>query len=155
MNQDVLSFTKIEVNQDLLNEVWTLDPRTLDDVDGAKLSSYALALSQYLVYFTYQRNLTMAEKHRLTKHIDRTTSLVLATTDDKELKKLKTKGAAADYIISLDIDLMKAQGKLENIQSELIQIDGMDKVISELIATIKRELTRRENELYQVRMERH
>jgi hypothetical protein len=33
-------------------------------------------------------------------------------------------------------------------------VDGIDKTVSELIATFKRELTRRENELYTTRRER-
>jgi hypothetical protein len=155
MNKDVLSFTNIEINHDLLNEIWRLDPRTLEHIDGQKLSSYALCLAQYLVYFTYQRNLSKAEQHRLHKYIDRTVSIIMTTNNENpEFKKIKTKAALADFIVSTNMELMEAQAKLETIQQELLQIEGMDKTISELIATIKRELTRRENELYQVRMER-
>ena len=49
---------------------------------------------------------------------------------------------------------MDAQAKLDNLHTELLQTEGIDKCISELVATLKRELTRRENELYQVRVER-
>ena len=153
MNEDVLSFTKIEINHDLLNEVWKLNPATLEHIDGVKLSAYAMCLAQYLIYFTYQRNLSKAEVSKLSKYIDRTVSILMAS-DGFDSKKLKTKAAAADYIVSTNTDLIDAQTKLEALQKELIQIDGMDKAVSELIATIKRELTRRENELYQVRMER-
>ena len=152
MNEDVLSFTNIKIDHELLNKIWTLDPKTLEHIDGAELSSYALCLAQYLIYFTYQRNLTKAEQHRLTKYIDRRISLMLMT--EEETKRFKTKAAASDYFISTDIELMDSQSKLEAIQKELLQVEGMDKVVSELIATIKRELTRRENDLYQVRMER-
>lgn len=151
MNKDVLSFTKVQVNHDLLDEIWTFDPKRLEHVNGAQLSAYALCLAQYLVYFTYQRNLSKAEQHRLNKHIDRTVALTLTPED---IKKFKTKAVATDHIISTNMDLIDAQSKLEAIQTELIHIEGMDKVVSELIATIKRELTRRENELYQVRVER-
>lgn len=151
MEQDVLSFTKIKINYDLLDEIWKLDPRTLEHIDGMKLSSYALCLAQYLIYFTYQRNLTKAEQYKLRKFVDRTVSIIMS---EEGTKKFKTKGAATDYIISTNTDLMEAQTKLEAIHRELTQIEGMDKAISELIATIKRELTRRENELYQVRQER-
>ncbi len=153
MNKDVLSFTQVQINNNLLEEIWKFDPRELEHLDGAKLSSYALALAQYLVYFTYQRNLSRAEQHKHTKFIDRTVSNVMATEEIKA-KKFKTKAAAADYIVSTNEALMSAQTKLDAIHDELMQIEGMDKVISELIATIKRELTRRENELYQVRRER-
>lgn len=153
MDQSVLSFTKITVNRDLLDEIWKLDPRAMDHIDGAKLSSYALALAQYLIYFTYQRNIARAEQYRLDKFIDRTVSIVV-TSDTEFLKKYKTKAAATDYIISTNEALMEAQTQLDALHAELMQTEGMDKVISELIATLKRELTRRENELYQVRVER-
>jgi len=153
MNPDVLSFQNIKINHDLLNEVWKFDPRTLDTLKGAKLSSYAMALAQYLIYFTYQCNLSKAEIHRLNTFIERTISLTLSA-DPSLLKEYKTKKAAAEYLVSIDMKLMEAQSKLEALKKEIMQTEGMDKVISELIATIKRELTRRENELYQVRMER-
>ena len=153
MDQSVLSFTKITINHDLLDEVWKLDPRSMDHIDGAKLSAYAVCLAQYLIYFTYQRNLARAEQHRLDKYIDRTVSLIL--TDNIEyLKKYKTKAAATDFIVSVNSSLMEAQTQLDALHTELLQTEGMDKVISELVATLKRELTRRENELYQVRVER-
>ena len=153
MNKDALSFENIQINNDLINEIWKFDPRTLDNVDGAKLSSYAMALAQYLIYFTYQRNLTKAEVTKLSTYIDRTISLTM--TDDPDiLKKHKTKTAATEYLVSTNMDLMEAQSKLDALKREITQTEGIDKVVSELIATIKRELTRRENELFQVRMER-
>jgi hypothetical protein len=153
MDKAVLSFTKITVNHDLLDEIWKLDPRDIDHIDGAKLGAYSVCLAQYLIYFTYQRNLTRAEQHRLDKYIDRTVSIVV-TSDIDLLKKYKTKAAATDYIVSTNESLMESQTKLDALHTELMQTEGMDKVISELIATLKRELTRRENELYQVRVER-
>jgi hypothetical protein len=153
MNPDVMSFTSIQISNDLLNEIWKFDPRTLDTLKGAKLSSYAMALAQYLIYFTYQRNLSKAEVHRLNTFIERTISLALSA-DSSLLKMHKTKKAATEYLVSTDMKLMESQGQLEALKTELTQTEGMDRVISELIATIKRELTRRENELYQVRRER-
>ena len=153
MDEDLMSFTKIQVNNDLLEEVWRLDPRKLDDLKGSTLSTYSLALAQYLVYFTYQRNIVKADVHRLNKMIDRTVSLILS--EDKDLlKKYKTKGSATDFLISTDTFLMEKQSNLDVLNMELMRTSGIDKTISELIATIKRELTRRENELYTVRMER-
>ena len=153
MDADVLSFTNVKVDHSLLNEIWQLDPRSLDHIDGVKLSSYAIALAQYLIYFTYQRNLAKAEQYKENKYIDRTISLTMSN-EPEYLKRFKTKAAAADYIITSNDSLMRSQANLEALQEELIKIEGVDKVISELIATIKRELTRRENELHQVRLER-
>lgn len=153
MDLDVFSFKNVRVNNDLLNEIWSLDPRKLESIDGSKLSSYAVALAQYLIYFTYQRNIVKAEQHKLSKYIDRSVSIII-TDDSSYIKKYKNKSAASEFVISTNVSLMESQSKLDELQLELIRIDGMDKVISELIATIKRELTRRENELYQVRAER-
>lgn len=153
MDNDMLSFTKIQVNHDLLEEVWKFDPRKLDDINGVTLSSYSIVLAQYLVYFTYQRNIVKAEVHRLNKMIDRTVSLILSK-DKTLLKEYKTKSSAIDFLISTDPYLMETQSKLDPLLMELMHIEGIDKTVSELIATIKRELTRRENELYTVRMER-
>lgn len=153
MDKDVLSFNKIQVNHNLLEEVWKFDPRKLDDIKGSVLSSYSIVLSQYLVYFTYQRNIVKAEVHRLNKMMDRIISLMLSK-DKQLLKECKTKSAAGDFLVSTDPYLMETQSKLDTLTMELMHIDGIDKTVSELIATIKRELTRRENELYTVRMER-
>lgn len=151
LEEGVLSFTQVRVNHDLLSEVWGLDARTLDTIDGSVLSMYAVTLAQYLIYFTYQRNLTKVEIHRKNKFIERTLSLSMR----KELiKQYGTKAAASDYLITNDENLIAIQSALDDLQEELLKIDGMDKVISELIATIKRELTRRENELYEIRRER-
>lgn len=151
MEKDVLSFTQVRINNDLLNEVWTLDPRKLDTIEGSTLSMYSLALGQYLVYFKYQVNTTKAEVYRKNKFIDRTISLSM--TKDL-IKEYGTKTAVAHHLTTTNLDLMAAQSRLDDLQEELIKTDGMDKVVSELIATIKRELTRRENELYEVRRER-
>lgn len=154
MNKDVLSFKKIKINNDLLDEVWSFDASKLEHVDGSKLGSFAVVLAQYLIYFTYQRNLAKAEKYKITKYVDRTVSLTMAANSKEYIKRYKTKASATDVIIANSAELMRKQDELENIHRELIQIEGMDKVVSELIATIKREMTRRENELYQVRAER-
>lgn len=153
MDTDMLSFTKIKVNYDLLEEIWEFDPRRLDDVKGSVLSTYNISLAQYLIYFIYQRNLVKANTHRLGKLIDRTVSLILSK-DESLLKKHKTKSSAIDFLVATDSFLMDKQSELDILNMELMHIDGIDKTISELIATIKRELTRRENELFTTRMER-
>ncbi|MCK4527911.1 hypothetical protein KAW18_11120 [candidate division WOR-3 bacterium] len=153
MDIDMLSFTKVQINQDLLDEIWKFDPRRLDELKGSILSSYSMALAQYLIYFTYQRNIVKADVYRLNKMIDRTISLILSK-DKKLLKEHKTRSSAVDFLVSTNDYLTETQSKLDILNIELMHIDGIDKNISELIATIKRELTRREKELYTVRMER-
>jgi uncharacterized membrane protein YgaE (UPF0421/DUF939 family) len=151
MNKDIFCFEKITINKSLLDEIWTFDPRALDKMDGKDLSKYTIALAQYLVYYNVQKNKTKAEIYKLNKFIERTMSINITP---EVHKKYKTKSAAADYLIATIPLLSEAQEKLDSFHYELNLIEGIDKSISELIATIKRELTRRENELYTVRMER-
>jgi hypothetical protein len=110
-----------------------------------------MALAQYLIYYNVQKNRTKAEVHKLSKFIERTTSISI--TPDIQ-KTYGTKTAATAFLIATVPELSEAQEKLDNFYYELNLIEGMDRSISELIATIKRELTRRENELYAIRRER-
>jgi hypothetical protein len=145
------SFENVKVDQDFLNSVWQLDPRELDQIDGQELSKYAVALAQYLIYFNVEKNKIKAQLYKENKFIERTISISLTPEIQKQYK---TKAAATDYIVGTTPSLSKAQENVDALQYELNLIDGMDRSISELIATIKRELTRRENELYQIRRER-
>lgn len=151
INRDVFCFEKVTINKSLLDEIWAFDPRTLDNLDGVVLSKYTIALAQYLIYYNVQKNKTKAEIYKLNKFIERTMSINITP---EVHKKYKTKSAASDFLIATIPLLSEAQEKLDNFHYELNLIEGIDKSISELIATIKRELTRRENELYAVRMER-
>lgn len=151
MDKDIFCFEQIKVSKSLLDEIWVFDPRTLDRIEGKDLSKYAMALAQYLIYYNVQRNKTKAEVHKLSKFIERTTSISI--TPDIQ-KTYGTKTAATAFLVVTVPELSEAQEKLDNLYYELSLIEGMDKSISELIATIKRELTRRENELYAIRRER-
>ena len=147
------SYENIQINRDLLSEVWMFNPIDLDNKNGSELSRYAMCLSQYLIYYNVNKNKTKAEMHRINKHIERTVSMRMV--DDIDLKKkFKSKVDATHYLVTTDTELMEKQARLDDLTLELIEIEGMDKSISELIATIKRELTRRENELYATRRER-
>ncbi len=44
--------------------------------------------------------------------------------------------------------------KLQKLRYDLVKVDGIDKAVTELISAFKRELTRRDNELYTIRKER-
>jgi hypothetical protein len=151
MDKDIFCFEKIKISKSLLDEIWAFDPRTLDQIEGKNLSRYAIALAQYLIYYNMQRNKTKAEVHKLSKFVERTISISI--TPDIQ-KTYGTKTTASAFLIATVPELSEAQEKLDNFYYELNLIEGMDKSISELIATIKRELTRRENELYAIRRER-
>ena len=148
------SYENININRDLLMEIWTFDPKQLEHKSGQDLSRYAMCLSQYLIYYAVHKNKSKAEVHRLNKYIERSVSMRMAEDTDFKKKYGKTKTDATNYLVNTDTDLMEKQARLDALHLELLEIEGMDKSISELIATIKRELTRRENELYSMRRER-
>ena len=68
---------------------------------------------------------------------------------DSYLKEHKTKKDAKAALVLSNQVLNKLQEEIDALEDELVLLDGMDKTIMELIAAFKRELTRRENELYQ------
>ena len=152
MDKGALLFTNIDVNKSLVEDIFAFDCSKLDVTDGSIIAKYTLALSQYLIYLQFEINKTKVEKRGKQRYLDACVSVNL----DKELlKRFKTKGDAAHYIIKMNPDLDKAQLEADILQDELTLVEGIDKTITELITTFKRELTRRENELYITRKERY
>lgn len=151
MEEDVLFFKSVKPNDDLIKEIFNYDVRTLETTSDVLLSKYAIALAQYLIYFKSQANKTKVELGRKKRVLD---SGVAQLITKEVLKQYKTKADASGYIISNTRELDGLNEGIENLKDELILIDGIDKTVSELIATFKRELTRRENELYTTRRER-
>jgi hypothetical protein len=70
------------------------------------------------------------------------------------IKQFGTKTNAVADIMKNSKSIGSLQAEMEPLQDELMLLDGVDRTISELIAVFKRELTRRENELYTIRQER-
>lgn len=151
MDEGIFSYTNIKINRSLLDQVWAFDPLTLGSLDGLTVSQYSIALAQFLVYYRHEVNKTKAELAKKKKTLDSSLSMVL---DAATVKKFKTKSAAEDYLINTLPELGTLSEKIDALQEELIKVDGMDKSISEYIATLKRELTRREQELFTIRAER-
>jgi hypothetical protein len=151
MDEGVYLFNKINKNFDLVEEALSFDASNLESIDGLMISKYCIALSQYLVYFTSVVNSTKAEINSIKRFIE--SSLNVSLTKDL-LKQYKTKIAASEYLIMNDEILHNKQEKVNDLQDELIKVEGINKSIDTLISTFKRELTRRENELYVVRQER-
>ena len=92
------------------------------------------------------------EIHRKQRALDSGINQVL--TKDV-IKQYKTKAAAAEFIISNSQELNVIRNEVDRLKDELMIVEGVDKTISDLIATLKREMTRRENELYITRKERY
>jgi len=151
MDAGVLSFNKVQPSNDLINEILTFNVKNLHSLADPTLSQYVIALSQWLVYYKYQVNETKAQISQLKSDVE----FLVATWMTKEvLKEYKTQTAARDYLIRSNAESATMNDKLQQLKHELIKVDGIDKAVTELISAFKRELTRRDNELYTIRKER-
>ena len=151
MDKDVLSFTKVQPSNDLINEIFTFNVKNLHALQDPTLSQYVIALSQWLVFYKAQVNDTKAQINQIQSDLE---FLVATWMNEDVLKKHRTQTAARDYLIRNNSGSAAMQDKLIKLKQELIRVEGIDKAVSELIAAFKRELTRRENELYTIRKER-
>lgn len=144
-------FENLKVKKDYIEEIFQFDIRTLEVTDGTEISKFCVALGQYLIYLKYQTNKTKVELARKKRILDGVISQRL--TPDL-IKKFSTKTNAVADIMKNSKSIANLQSEMEPLQDELMLLDGLDRTISELIAVFKRELTRRENELYTIRQER-
>jgi hypothetical protein len=151
MDKGVLSFTKVQPSDDLINEIWSFNVKNLHSLADPTLSQYVIALSQWLIYYKAQVNESKARINQLNSDIE----FLVATWMTKEiLKEYKTQTAAREYLIRNNTESAVMFERLQELKHELIKVDGIDRAVSELIAAFKRELTRRDNELYTIRKER-
>lgn len=152
MDNSVLSFNKVIVNQNLLDEIWRFNPNTLDSLSTETVSKYSLALAQYLIFFKAEQNKTKAQLVKKKRFFESSILMCLSTSDIP--KEYKTKAEKVEYLVNTTAELSKVTEDINNLDEELIRIEGVDKSIVEFIATFKRELGRREQELFTTRRER-
>jgi len=151
MDEGVLYFDKVRPDLDFMNEIFKFDARNLPQTDSSKISQFCVALSQFVIYLKSEMNRMQSEIHMKQRFIDSTVSMLL--TSDL-LKEHKTKTAAVDYIVNNSDGCQKARSEIGGLKDQLILLEGQDKNLLELVNAFKRELTRRENEMYSIRTER-
>ena len=151
MEQGMFAFQSARPDKNFIDSIFAFDIKLLESTKDITISQYVIALSQYLIYF--RAGLNETKKHMTIKkrNIDVTLSQLMTA---EYLKAFKTKEQARTNLIFITPDLNKLQLDMDGLNDELRMLDGIDKTISELIAAFKRELTRRENELYQQRLAR-
>jgi hypothetical protein len=148
MEADMALFRSSHPKQSFIDTIFAYDTRTLEQTNDIDISRFVIALSQYLIYFKSKFNETkmfITQKQRL---LEVSISQIIT---EEDLKKFKTKKEARAHIIYNNASLNKVQLDIDVLHDEVIVLEGIDKTVSELIAAFKRELTRRENELYQRR----
>jgi len=144
-------FDNLKVDKDYIAKVLQFDVRNLEGTNSMEISQFCIALGQYLIYLKYQTNKTRAEVSQKKRFLE---SVINQRLSPSIIQKFKTKTNAVDDIIKNSKTINNLQNDMTPLQDELLLLDGLDKSISELIAAFKRELTRRDNELYTVRQER-
>ena len=152
MDPSVLSFKKVNPNKDLIDEIWSFDVENIDSTSEIIISKYIIALGQWLIYYRAQVNDTKAQISQLTSDVE---FLVATWMTSQVLKEHKTQTAARDYLIRTNPESSVMRDKIIKLKQDLIKVEGIDKAVIELIAAFKRDLTRRDNELYTLRKERY
>lgn len=151
MEQGIASFRNSVPNQGFVDEIFKYDSRTLGQTDSQLISKYVIALSQYLIYFKTKFNETKMFLSRDNRNLE---LKIIEFTTDADLKKYKTKKDLRFYITNNVPEVKKIRAHVEALHDEILLLEGIDKTVSELIASFKRELTRRDNELFQERHSR-
>lgn len=150
MDDDLTIFNKVSINKDFINSIFSYDVRKLEATSSLNISQYTIALSQYLIYFKSKLNENKVNIRRKQRFIDSTINQLLTKT---LLKEYKTKRDAYNYLVESNERLHNTQEEIDKLKDQEILLEGVDKTISELIASFKRELTRRENEQWQTKKE--
>ena len=152
MDPGVLSFKKVNPNKDLIDEIWSFDVNNIDSTSEVVISKYIIALGQWLIYYRAQINETKSQISQLNTDVE---FLVATWMTTQILKEHKTQTAARDYLIRTNPESSIMRDKITELKKDLIKVEGIDKAVIELIAAFKRDLTRRDNELYTLRKERY
>lgn len=148
MEQGLELYKHCRPDDSFVSEIFAYDARTLEQTDDLFISKCVLGLSQYLVYFKSEYNKKLQQKGEKQRLLE---AVLFQTITPELIKQYKTKKDIRSDLIYTNPVLNKIQIDIEVLQDELFLLDGIDKTIQELIAAFKRELTRRENELYQRR----
>jgi len=130
---------KVSPNNELMDEIFSFDPRTVESVSGATISKYIIGLSQFLIYFSSQANkskvLLMKKRRFLDLHVSQ--SSISGKTKAEKFRK----------VIDADGELQKVEEDIIALEQELTMLDSLDKYYLELINAFKKELGRKESEL--------
>ena len=145
---DMGIFTVCHPELGYIGKIFKYDFHQLEQTPAVEISRYVIALSQYMIYFKSKSNETNMLIMRKQKLLEDSISQIITSED---IKKYKTKKDARAHLILNNQVLNMLQLEIDELREESFMVDGIDKATSDYISVFKRELTRRENELYQTR----
>ncbi|HHE64462.1 MAG TPA: hypothetical protein ENL09_00375 [Bacteroidetes bacterium] len=140
-----MSLNKLKYDDNIISEAFTLDIDRLDLLDSSMLSKYITALSQYLIYLTFELNKARAMCKAYKTKLESELLKGLSDVDGKTLKEKRSK------IINTRSDLRNLESDITALQTEITVLEGLFNPIELYINALKREQTRRWNERELVR----
>ena len=120
MDEGLLLFQKSKPENSLIEDIFSYDVRTLEQTDDMFISKGVIALSQYLVYFKSQYNITRAEITRKERILEGVLFGLITPAIIKEFKTKKDARASLVYTNQVlntlqdEIDALKKQMQLYN-----------------------------------------
>ena len=139
---------KMPRNEDLMEEIFAYDPRTLESTSSEDVSKYAIGLAQFLIYFASQINKSKVLSMQKRKFME-------MSIEQSDVAKGKlTKAQYKRSVIDSSDELKQLEVDIEALEQEIVMTENLEHYYIELINTFKRELGRRENELKFARDER-
>ena len=139
---------KMPRNKDLMEEIFSYDPSTLDVTSGEDISKYTIGISQFLIYFASEVNkskVLLMQKKRFVE---------ISVEQSEIVKGRLTKAEYKRKIIDSNEELKKVEVDMEALEQEVVMTENLERYYIELINSFKKELTRREHELKFTRDER-
>jgi hypothetical protein len=143
-----LNFYKVEPNKGIIDEIFSMD---VGDVLGAAsletISKYITALSQYLIFLNYKRNLTEVKRIFLSKKLEKNILRGLGTITSG------TKDEKRRRFIDLNPELLELEAEVEYLNAELALTEDIPDSVREYINALKRYKDTKEFELKSSRFE--
>ena len=151
MDSNIMLHNYCNPNGSFIEQIFSFDVQKLEQVSDIFISKCTIGLAQYLIYFKVEYNKKLQQKYEKQRVLD---AALFQLITPELIKQYKTKKDIRTDLIYTNPVLNKEQIDIDILQDELFLLEGIDKTIQELIAAFKRELSRRENELYQERKAR-
>ena len=144
--REELLLDKMPKNEYIMDEIFSFDVRNLEATPSIKISQFIIGLSQFIIYFGSQVNKTkvslMQKRNMIESYVNRSDI------------KAKTKAEKYRKVIDANPELVQIELGIKSEEQELTLVENREKYLMELIASFKRELTRRDNEFRLIRTER-
>jgi len=146
-SEDLMVY-KMPRNENLMDEIFAYDPRTLESTSSEDISRYAIGLAQFLIYFASQINKSKVLLMQKRKFME------MSVEESGIAKGKLTKSQHKRAVIDSNEELKQIEIDIEALEQEIIMTENLEHYYIEWINTFKRELGRRENELKFARDER-